>query len=226
MARSRAGCGVWLLLWIIIFLIILIIILQNPAILNKKNLNKMKSYISRLQVTRTNEQATRKKENVSKVRVPARETGKKVRPASAPLTVDLFFTRYVESLDKLKLVKVTRTIPGSDSPLFDTINQLLLGPDTREEKTGITSLFPARVRLLNAEMKGPVAYLDFSQEFESGVGVSMLQARLYQIVYTATQFPNVKGVKILINHREKSFFSSENISIRSPLKRIGAEPVF
>ena len=54
----------------------------------------------------------------------------------------------------------------------------------------------------------------------------MLQARLYQVVYTATQFPEVDSVKILINGKSKNTFSSEGFSIRNPLKRPEKQPIF
>lgn len=75
-------------------------------------------------------------------------------------------------------------------------------------------------------MNNKIAYLNFNSEVETGVGISMLQARLYQIVYTVTQFPEVEGVKILINGKEKNTFSIEGFSIKKPLKRLNQPPIF
>jgi len=54
----------------------------------------------------------------------------------------------------------------------------------------------------------------------------MLEARLYQVVYTATQFEGIKGVRFLIEGKSKSVFSAEGLSIRKPLTRLSGTPVF
>lgn len=220
MARSRTGCGVLLLTVIIILLVVIIILLQNPSLLNRKGGSSVRDYIDAVK------KKAEKTDLNHKIRKSADRIVKEVLRETAERSVDLYFARYVESMDRLKLVKVTRKIKPSDTPLTDALESLLAGPSAAEEKQGIISLFPARLKLLDARVRGGVAYLDFNSELESGVGESMLKARLNQIVYTATQFPSVTGVRILIDHREKSSFSAEKIPLRGTLKRTGEEPVF
>lgn len=205
--RQRSGCGIWILFWIIIILVILIIYLQDT------DKNKQKEKFSN---------------KVDKIKNFIFKTPEKNRIAvkNKKMTVELFFVKHIEKNDKLALIKVNRTIPLTDSPLTDTINLLLEGPTPFEEKGKITSVFWGNTKLLNAKIHKKIAYLNFNSEIETGVGISMLQARLYQVIYTATQFPEVEGVKILINGKEKDTYSTEGLSIRYPLKRLMKSPVF
>ncbi len=221
MAKRRSGCGTLLLLIIIAVLVFLVILLQNPKMFNRKQVNKVKNYISKID----KEQPIKELKNLEEKLL--KEKGEKnVVSQKGDLNIDLYFAEYIKSQDKLKLVKVNRVIPNSDTPLTDTINLLLKGPSDKEERKGLSSLFPANVELLNAEVRNNVAYLSFNSEIESGMGISMLQARLFQIIYTATQFPNISSVQILINDRKKPTFSTEGLSIKSPLKRLREEPIF
>lgn len=142
------------------------------------------------------------------------------------MNVELYFVRHIERNDRLALVKVERSIPLADTPLTDTIILLLEGPTPSEEKRKITSVFWGNTKLRSARIIKSTAYLDFNAEIEIGVGISMLQARLYQVVYTATQFPEVESVRILINGKAKHTFSTEGLSIKNPLKRLDRKPIF
>jgi len=211
--RRKSNSGFLLLLFIIIFLVILLIFLQENK--NKKKLlNNYKRIKNRLKVsTKIFNKKSKQQEN------------KIVKPSYK--RVFLYFAKYNEKSDKLELIKIERQIPHSDTPLMDTINLLLKGPTKKEEKKyHLTTLFWNNTRLLNAYIKNGIAYLDFSPEIELGVGISMLRARLYQIVYTATQFPNIDGVRILINGKKKDVFSAEGLSIKRPLKRLSEKPIF
>ncbi len=199
--KKRAGCGIGLLFWIIIFMVVIIMLLQNKSPFKKikiiKEFNKVKNYIMKKQPS-----ILKKKTNI-----------------------ELFFVRHIQKTDQLSLVKVKRTINSTGTPLKHTMNLLLNGPSQEEEKKGIISVFWSGTQLKSVKILKNVAYLDFNANIETGVGISMLQARLYQIVYTATQFPEVTKVRILINGKRKSTFSIEGLSIKNPLGRL-KKPVF
>ncbi len=223
MARKRrSGCGILLLLWIIVFLVILIILLQkdksskdNKGIFNKvrnfvnENIHKNKNYNI---LSSNNKKAKNKKINNYVL--------------SKKITLELYFVKYIEKEDKLKLVKVYRKVRKTDMPLTKAIELLIAGPTPEEERRNISSVMPAGLRLLGITIKNHIAYINFNEAFETGVGISMLQARLYQVVYTATQFKNIYGVRILINGKAKKFFSAEGLSIGKPLYRLSKEPIF
>lgn len=248
MAYSRrSGCGVWLLFWVIIFLTLLIIILLNKEEFNNFSKKYIKPEKDKSEIKLKRESELEKEKQLKTEKETKKDSKinyqisnkflKNVQPSNnvsefnqykikKEMKVLLYFVRYLEKEDRLKLVPVERTIEQSDTPLKDTINLLLKGPTPAEEMQNIISVFPANVKLLSAEVKNGIAYLNFNSNIEIGVGVSTMMARLYQIVYTATQFESVKGVQILIDGKYKESFSVEGISIKYPLKRLNTAPIF
>ncbi len=208
--RKKTGCGIILLFWIIIFLVLLIIFLQLQD-KNKKNrtiFNKIGNIFSKQKTNSTTKKTikkTIKKQNIK---------------------IKLYFVKYIDSLDKLKLEMVERNIKYTDMVLTKAINLLILGPTQKESSEGISSVMPAGVKLLNINIKNNTAYINFNSAFETGVGISMLEARLYQVIYTATQFNGIKRVVFLINGKRKETFSAEGLSIRRPFTRLKKTPIF
>jgi hypothetical protein len=114
------------------------------------------------------------------------------------------------------LVKVNRNF---NATLTDSINALLAGPTPDEIMRGIGSFVPEGSRLLKAEVKGSTARLSFNQEFRYNQrGREGCDAQIKQIVWTATEFPNVQDVQFLIDGEEVDFLS-EGVVIRNPISR-------
>ena len=115
--------------------------------------------------------------------------------------------------------KVSRGIPVSDSPMTDTIEAVIAGPNSKEKSDGLISLVPPNTRILSATVRGDTAYISFSEDFQYNTyGVEGYAAQLRQIVFTVTEFPNVKNVQILIEGRRVDYLG-EGIWIGSPLNR-------
>jgi hypothetical protein len=133
-------------------------------------------------------------------------------------------TLYFTQLDKdgmLLRSKTSRKIPVSDSPMLDALKALLQGPTAAEQRRGLVSLIPPGSRILSATVRGSTAYISFSEEFQYNTyGVEGYAAQLKQIVWTATEFPNVRDVQILIEGRRVDYLG-EGIWIGSPLGREG-----
>ena len=119
----------------------------------------------------------------------------------------------------LQLAKTNRKLEVSDSPLIDCINAVLRGPNADEQKRGFFNCIPPNSRLLSANVSGSTVTLDFNEEFRYNTeGREDSAAQLKQIVWTATEFPNVNDVQIKINGRTVDFLV-EGIPIRNPLRR-------
>ena len=119
----------------------------------------------------------------------------------------------------LPLVKVTRKLEVSDSPLHDSLNALLAGPVAGESNRGLTSFIPPNTRLLSAEVKNNTAFLNFNEAFRyNTLGREGSAAQLKQIVWTATEFPTVHNVQIQIEGQIVDFLT-EGITIRNPIGR-------
>ena len=118
------------------------------------------------------------------------------------------------------LLPVDRELPQSDSPLRDAVLALLGGPDAREKDRGLVSMIPAETRLRSATVKSRTAYLDFSESFRfTAGGVEGLTAELRQVVSTATEFPTVDKVQILIEGQKVQYLGTEGVRIDEPLSR-------
>ena len=130
----------------------------------------------------------------------------------------LYFTQ-IDRDGSILRIKVNRKLPVSNSPMTDVIVALISGPNTEEERRGLISLIPVETKVLSATVRGETAYISFSEEFQYNTyGVEGYAAQLRQIVYTVTEFSNVRYVQILIEGRRVDYLG-EGIWIGSPLDR-------
>jgi spore germination protein GerM len=103
--------------------------------------------------------------------------------------------------------------------MLDSLNALLAGPSAEEQRRGLISLIPRNTRILSVIVRGNTAYISFNEDFQYNTyGVEGCAAQLKQIVWTATEFPNIKDVQILIEGRRMDYLG-EGIWIGSPIGR-------
>jgi spore germination protein GerM len=119
----------------------------------------------------------------------------------------------------LLLTKVNRKLKVSDSPLLDCLNALLAGPTAEEKNRGLVNFVPSGARLISAQVRQNTVYLNFNEEFRyNTLGREGCAAQLKQIVWTATEFPNVHDVQIQIEGKTVEFLM-EGVMIRNPIGR-------
>jgi spore germination protein GerM len=146
---------------------------------------------------------------------PAPETGGTTRTRKARL----FFVQVSPSGD-ITLRGVIRDVPYTDSPLRETLLALLDGQAARELTDGVLTMIPAGVKLLNVYVRDQVAYVDLSDQFRfNALGRAGLVAQIKQLVYTATEFPTVRSVQMLIEGKRLDYLSSEGPRISDPISR-------
>ena len=103
--------------------------------------------------------------------------------------------------------------------MTDTVRALITGPSNEEKNKGLITLVPQNTRILSATVRGDTAYLSFSEDFQYNTyGVEGYAGQLRQVVFTVTEFPNIKYVQILIEGRRVDYLG-EGIWIGSPLSR-------
>jgi len=130
----------------------------------------------------------------------------------------LYFTQ-VDRGGSILRIRVERNLPLSSSPMTDVVQALIAGPTTEERQRGLISLIPPGTKMISAAVRDNTAYLNFSEDFRYNTyGVEGYAAQLRQIVFTVTEFPNVRDVQILIEGRRIDFLG-EGIWIGSPLNR-------
>ncbi|MDR2103616.1 MAG: GerMN domain-containing protein [Treponema sp.] len=130
----------------------------------------------------------------------------------------LYFIQ-IDSDGAILRTRVTRKLPLSDSPLLDVLQTLLQGPSMEEQGKNIQNFIPRGTKILSATVRGQTAYINFNEEFQYNTyGVEGYAAQLQQIIWTATEFSNIKDVQILIEGRRIDYLG-EGIQIGSPLNR-------
>jgi germination protein M len=131
----------------------------------------------------------------------------------------LFFIS-VTGEGKITMKGVIRPVDYVDAPLTATLESLLQGPTTAEVNQGLMSLISPQTRLRSVYIKGDTAYVDFNESFRfNSLGKEGLIAELKQVVYTATEFPTVKKVQILVEGEISKYLGPEGVVIDKPLGR-------
>ncbi len=104
-------------------------------------------------------------------------------PEEETLAYQTWFTR--DGQLQLTWVEGDKTI----GVLTQAIQLLLAGPSSGDDDTAI----PADTELINIDLAGGTATIDLSGEFFEPSGLAVAQ-----VVYTATQYPTIRAVRILV----------------------------
>jgi spore germination protein GerM len=131
----------------------------------------------------------------------------------------LYFVRIDED-GVIARLEVKRQIPATDSPLSDAMAALLKGPIEEELRRNLLSLVPQGTVLLSAQVRGSTAFLNFNEAFMyNRYGIEGYAGQLKQVVYTATSFPTVQDVQVLIEGKKRDYLGGEGVYIGRPLSR-------
>ncbi len=130
-------------------------------------------------------------------------------------------TLYYQNKETKELMPEGRMVDSKDllSDPYSKLMELLI-EEPKNEK--LQSVIPQGTRVLKAELKGDIVYLDLSKEFidnHSG-GQEQENTTIYAIVNTLTELNEVNGVKILINGREDQKFKDNKVSLKNAFVRI------
>ncbi len=139
--------------------------------------------------------------------------------ASKTRSASLYFVR-IDGDGVITRQEVKRTVPETDSPLTDALQSLLKGPGEEELRKELITLIPQGTKLLSAQVRGSTAYLNFSESFMyNSYGIEGYAGQLKQVVWTATAFPSVQDVQILVEGQRRDFLGGEGVYIGRPLSR-------
>lgn len=108
----------------------------------------------------------------------------------------------------------------------EALRALLAGPTPEERGHGISSEIPAGTALRGVQIQRGVAAVDLTSAFSRGGGSSSMLARVWQVVYTATEVRGVSAVQITLDGRRVQALGGEGIPIGTPLHRPAAVPTF
>lgn len=147
-----------------------------------------------------------------------------LRPISTDVSV--YFIRAEGTASTLQHAPRRVTARGTTALVTAALQQLLSGPSEAERSAGLVTAIPSGSRLRNAQMRNGLVIVDFSGAIESGGGSASMLARFWQIVYTATQFPQAPRVRILIDGQERRAMGGEGVIIDRPIARPPTIPRF
>jgi len=123
------------------------------------------------------------------------------------------------------LVAVRRSQPYADveDPVLETLAAAIgslvrVGPGD----SGLFSSIPEGLENVSVGLDGGgVATVDLPAAFEAGGGTAMMFGRLAQVVFTATQFPEIDAVQFAIEGEVVDVITSEGIVLDGPQRRDG-----
>lgn len=98
---------------------------------------------------------------------------------------------------------------------YETLINLLIEQPKNEK---LQSAIPNGTKVLGAELKGDVVYLDLSNEFIQNNSVEE-KTIINAIVNTLTELNEVNGVKILINGQENKEFKGGKVNFKDTFTR-------
>lgn len=150
------------------------------------------------------------------------------QPPRAPSARRRLFFAAVNDAGDIAVTGVMRAVDDTGSPLTETLRTLFAGPGPSETSQGLITLIPPAVTLNRVYVSERIAYIDVSESFRfNPLGREGLDAQLQQIVFSATEFPGVEMVQILIDGRRVEFLGPEGAYIGKPIGRatfVGAPP--
>ncbi len=141
------------------------------------------------------EQAAVKETDEPKEDVPSLSEVSAVQPENSRATV-----MYYKDWDNY-LVPVMRYIPKDLGIAKATLSALIYSEENAEDlaPTGLLPSLPMGTQILGAVIKDDgLAIIDFSKEFVNFTSAKAEEAGVKAIVYTLTEFPNIKAVQVRV----------------------------
>jgi len=137
-------------------------------------------------------------------------TTEETQEKPAEITIPIYF-----SDDQAQYMKGEYRTISNDDPVKNAVNELFKGPNS----ANLYALIPEGTKLLSAEVKNGIAYVDFSTDILEGVagGSTLQRFIIYTIVNTLTEIDEVDAVQILIDGKNVKTFGDFDIS--TPLYR-------
>jgi germination protein M len=113
-----------------------------------------------------------------------------------------------------------RQVPRTLAVARAALEELLNGPNEKDEEAGLATEIPPGTRLLDVNVRDGVATVDLSGRFASGGGSPSMQLRVAQVVYTLTQFRSVESVAFMLDGQRVDAVGGEGVIVSPPVDRL------
>ncbi|MFJ1967372.1 GerMN domain-containing protein [Streptomyces sp. NPDC087903] len=121
-----------------------------------------------------------------------------------------------------KVSPAPRTVTAPTT-VAGALRALLAGPNRFELGNGRTTAIPSGTTLHSVAVRRHVATVDLSGRYDDGGGSLSMQARLAQVVFTATRFPSIQKVWFELDGKPITSFGGEGIVLNQPVGRADFE---
>ncbi len=147
-------------------------------------------------------------------------TEKEEQLSAIPSAVKIFLAS--QNGNEINLVEKTVNITKGPAQLKDTLESLI---NYREDP--LLNLVPLNTKIRKVWIKNDVAYIDFSEDFSyNSYGIIGYKIQIYQVVYTATQFPQVKAVYFYMEGKPVEYLGGDGYIIHNPIYPYSSLPKF
>lgn len=127
-----------------------------------------------------------------------------------------------KSGSKVRLTEVKVDLPHSTGQLKEVLDALLA---YRSE--GYLNLIPFDAKIRKVWIKNRVAYIDFDDAFAyNSYGMIGYQLQVYQVVYTAAQFPTVDAVYFYMDGKPLDYLGGDGLPLHNPVYPFSYLPEF
>ncbi len=139
---------------------------------------------------------------------------------AALVKVKIYLARKGEN--DITLVGKTIEIPKTQSLLRDTLQNLISYNDDK-----LLNMVPIHTKINKIRIKEGIALVDLSDDFSyNSSGEAGYRVQVYQIVYTATQFRNVRAVEFYIDGKPAEYLGGDGYHILNPVYPFSYLPKF
>jgi hypothetical protein len=118
-----------------------------------------------------------------------------------------------------KVLPAHRSAADPTEPAKAAMEALLRGPTAGERSGGLSTSIPAGTKLLGLAISGSRATVDLSSEYQSGGGSQSMAMRVAQVVFTLTQFPQVRTVSFRLQGTPVTALGGEGMMLDQPVGR-------
>jgi spore germination protein GerM len=156
-------------------------------------------------------------------------TAPSLQPSQAPQTsVNVYG---VEPTDK-GVKAVATNIPvkeptkSAEENLREAFGELLNNKAMGKKGAKVVSTIPKGTKLLSLKTESDGIHIDLSKDFTTGGGSTSMQARLAQVLFTATSFDTNANVWLSIEGQKLEVLGGEGIEVPYPLTRQNFQDAF
>jgi spore germination protein GerM len=136
------------------------------------------------------------------------------------ISVKIFLA--VQKAREIQLVEKKVMLPKSSSPLKDVLEALI-----QYRENDFLNLVPLNTKVRKVWIKNNIAFIDFSDNFSyNSYGITGYKVQIYQIVYTAAQFSQIKAVYFYLEGKPAEYLGGDGFMIHNPIYPFSSLPSF